>query len=251
MASEREKKIQDIEKQLKNIETKKRHLMHNRAMLIEEEQKSVVDRAEASNFMTELDRMLKDYDEIMSQFDQLPNNIEHEWKQFEQNWKDWKPMEMVAWFAYILNKNKKYLNFQDKDTDEKGREFEHIDSFDINIDWDDVLNNVKQRQLYGNYLLICDESELERLGMKRKSIRKYLRKAIENLTNSTNKQNESDSKPDYICGMCVENVRNTVLRPCMHSFFCHKCMETYYKNNDHKCPICRGNIDEMMRILLS
>ena len=47
------------------------------------------------------------------------------------------------------------------------------------------------------------------------------------------------------CIICLENVKDTMLYPCMHSCICYQC---YSKLSEKKCPICKQMIYNIIRI---
>jgi hypothetical protein len=46
-------------------------------------------------------------------------------------------------------------------------------------------------------------------------------------------------KNAFTCHVCETEIRNVVLSPCNHVYFCEKCFDTYTnKMKKEKCPIC-------------
>lgn len=64
-------------------------------------------------------------------------------------------------------------------------------------------------------------------------------------------EKEEETKPNFNkdnpneCSICCINNYNTVFVPCGHVFACTKCASSL-----SVCPICRGNIENVLRIFL-
>jgi len=59
-------------------------------------------------------------------------------------------------------------------------------------------------------------------------------------------------KNAFTCHVCETEIRNVVLSPCNHVYFCEKCFDTYTnKMKKEKCPICPKQIELKQTIFLS
>ena len=65
---------------------------------------------------------------------------------------------------------------------------------------------------------------------------------FKNLNNILNMKISDDNNEDLICSICYFNNKNTFFIPCRH-MFCEECIK---KINREKCPICRGNIIQII-----
>ena len=65
---------------------------------------------------------------------------------------------------------------------------------------------------------------------------------FKNLNNILNMKISDDNNEDLICSICYVNNKNTFFIPCRH-MFCEECIK---KINREKCPICRGNIIQII-----
>lgn len=211
----------DIDKRLKDL----KHERVKTTDLISKLEKQLKD---IDNKMSTLEKNLPQYKKLCKRYLKLQAKIEKEWKEYESNYKDWKPYEMVAWLAYTLNKNSKYLDFTAN-----------------SIDWRVIQNNLHQRQLKGKFFLICDESELKKLGINQKSVKKYLCKVIKQLTEHNEKHKQGDNNDNNCCCICYDSAINTVILPCKHACLCNKCVAVYRRTSD-QCPLCRGKINDVI-----
>lgn len=59
-----------------------------------------------------------------------------------------------------------------------------------------------------------------------------------------------DDNNDNDCAICMDMVRNSVLRPCNHMITCFECSNLLYKRSD-SCPICREKIEDVIKIFMS
>ena len=67
---------------------------------------------------------------------------------------------------------------------------------------------------------------------------KDIKKAISEL-----KEKYDEIKNTYRCSICYDNNKNIIIEPCMHFCCCNSC--SYMID---KCPICRGEIGQFLRI---
>jgi hypothetical protein len=51
---------------------------------------------------------------------------------------------------------------------------------------------------------------------------------------------------DLTCCICTDQQRNIVILPCKHSSTCEDCTEAIQRGNN-LCPICRGEIEDMIK----
>jgi hypothetical protein len=63
--------------------------------------------------------------------------------------------------------------------------------------------------------------------------------------NEINPQNPANS--DFLCIVCQENIKCTLMQPCMHVCVCTKCS---YEHVFSVCPICRESVDSLMKIFV-
>lgn len=214
------------------------------------------------NSLTTIENTKKDVKIILSQCDILLNtatymNLEttrrEEWKEFEASWKKWKPCEITGWMAYKLAKHSEHLSCSNNDS--SGRPNKKVIAQakklekNIDIDWKTIENNLIQRQLCGNYLLICDEqSELEKIGLKHTNVITFLANAIKQLT--LTKKNEINQQQNYkCCCICYDNIINTVILPCSHACLCKQCADGYTQKTQ-QCPICRKSIKSVVKFFI-
>ena len=177
----------------------------------------------------------------------IDKKLNSKWQEFSQIWEDWEYIGIIHWFKYILNEN---ISMSDNE---------------IEIDWKLIQDSLKTRELHGNYLLICNEAELRRLGFKSEIDRKHLLRAIKNLTTTKplSMRNETDEKEkekekekaqdkektstkekeNIECCICLENKINTVFIPCGHACMCKPCSQKYQR--DDGCPMCRKSIQSI------
>ena len=64
--------------------------------------------------------------------------------------------------------------------------------------------------------------------------------------NNTNDYNNHDNNEQNVCVICLENQRNAVILPCAHLCGCRPCLLQV-----QHCPICRGDINDLLRIINS
>jgi hypothetical protein len=55
---------------------------------------------------------------------------------------------------------------------------------------------------------------------------------------------------DNDCAICMDSIRNSVLRPCNHMITCFTC-STLLLNRQDNCPICRDKIEDVIKIFMS
>ena len=55
---------------------------------------------------------------------------------------------------------------------------------------------------------------------------------------------------DNDCAICMDSIRNSVLRPCNHMITCYNC-STLLLNRQDNCPICRDKIEDVIKIFMS
>lgn len=59
-------------------------------------------------------------------------------------------------------------------------------------------------------------------------------------------EDDDEGDMDALCVVCIENPKNTVVLPCRHLCMCSECAQAV-RNQRGKCPICRGEIDKLMK----
>jgi hypothetical protein len=60
----------------------------------------------------------------------------------------------------------------------------------------------------------------------------------------------TDGGQDNDCAICMATTRNSVLRPCNHMITCFNCSILLLNRQDN-CPICRDNIEDVIKIFMS
>ena len=234
------------------------------------------------------------------------------WDEFERNWIDWDYQEIVIWLKKIVlfrfeetsekekekeQEQKEQNNGDNEDSKEKkkddskssinsinnnnnnnnnsrmGKIKERNNILETKIDWNLIEHNLKRRELSGNYLLACTDSELKKLGFNNVKNRFIVLNAIQQLTtkyekqetpkspnhnnnsNSNNKKNKmASNKRDSIddrnvCCICLSNKLNTICIPCGHACMCKGCSKKY--NNNDGCPICRKKINNVFDMFIA
>ena len=65
---------------------------------------------------------------------------------------------------------------------------------------------------------------------------------------SNSKKEKEETEPN--CCVCMVNIANAIAIPCGHLCCCLGCFKEVSKRS-HKCPICRGTIDSIQRVIQS
>ena len=69
---------------------------------------------------------------------------------------------------------------------------------------------------------------------------------IKKIVDDLDKKSKSEKKQlENLCSICFEAEKNIVMMPCKHLCACEECSKKV-----ETCPICRGKINEMMRIFV-
>ena len=84
------------------------------------------------------------------------------------------------------------------------------------------------------------------LKQKEKTISDLQKKIVEN--GKYTKQLEESVEKTSLCTICVEERRNLIFFPCMHIVACTKCGK---HQTITRCPICRMNITEKQKVIIS
>ena len=113
---------------------------------------------------------------------------------FEKEWKKWDIQSMIKWFKYVLMLKKFNDKEQDMMMNDNGQvDNDNQDNFDtpgasvahdIEINWQIILSNLSRKEWNGQYLSICNQSELKKLGFDNENDRIYLMKKIQSLVNN-------------------------------------------------------------------
>ena len=77
-----------------------------------------------------------------------------------------------------------------------------------------------------------------------KDTKKSKGKRLEDLNESSSGSQEND------CAICMDQSRNSVLRPCNHMITCYECSMLLLNRQDN-CPVCREKIEEVIKIFMS
>lgn len=77
----------------------------------------------------------------------------------------------------------------------------------------------------------------------KKKLSKNDKKMIEDL-------NEMSGNNDNDCAICMDLIRNSVLRPCNHMITCFECSMLLLNRQDN-CPVCRNRIEDVIKIFMS
>jgi hypothetical protein len=59
-----------------------------------------------------------------------------------------------------------------------------------------------------------------------------------------------DTTSESDCAICMDNQRNSVLRPCNHMVTCYGCSLVLLNRQDN-CPVCREVITDVIKIFMS
>lgn len=53
---------------------------------------------------------------------------------------------------------------------------------------------------------------------------------------------------ENMCAVCFENPKDAVLVPCGHNTCCFKCASEISMQRVKRCPVCRSNFDQVIRV---
>ena len=84
------------------------------------------------------------------------------------------------------------------------------------------------------------------LKQKEETISNLQKKIVEN--GKYTKQLEESVEKTSLCTICVEERRNLIFFPCMHIVACARCGN---HQTITRCPICRMNITEKQKVIIS
>ena len=62
--------------------------------------------------------------------------------------------------------------------------------------------------------------------------------------------NDASGNNDNDCAICMDLIRNSVLRPCNHMITCYECSMLLLNRQDN-CPVCRCPIEDVIKIFMS
>jgi hypothetical protein len=62
--------------------------------------------------------------------------------------------------------------------------------------------------------------------------------------------NDMSGNSENDCAICMDLIRNSVLRPCNHMITCFECSMLLLNRNDN-CPVCRNRIEDVIKIFMS
>ena len=108
------------------------------------------------------------------------------------------------------------------------------------------------------------QTEINRLFLKRNpnvkdffSFQKETSRNNNSNNNSSKKLSEKKFMNDELemtnendCAICMDSIRNSVLRPCNHMVTCYGCSLVLHNRNDN-CPVCREKITDVIKIFMS
>ena len=103
-----------------------------------------------------------------------------------------------------------------------------------------------QTDLYKLFLRRNQHQEFYALNESKeakKKLSKNDKKMIEDM-NDTSGNNDND------CAICMDLIRNSVLRPCNHMITCFDCSMLLLNRQDN-CPVCREKIEDVIKIFMS
>eukprot|EP01084_Bolivina_argentea_P116260 206597_1 len=141
---------------------------------------------------------------------------------FEKKYDEWNTKELIAWIQIIENK------YFDKK------------KFKIFLD---ILNDMGIKG--GGLNEMNSTLFLNVIGLKDKNTEYILRKHINRII-----QYKSDREYHNICGLCTENIINTVMIPCGHCYSCYECSLKLPIGN-LRCPICRKYVIQIVQTYMS
>lgn len=102
------------------------------------------------------------------------------------------------------------------------------------------------------------QTELNRLFMKRNpNVKDFFSFQKENNSQQLRKteikkfsDELADTTNENDCAICMDNQRNSVLRPCNHMVTCYSCSLVLHNRQDN-CPVCREVITDVIKIFMS
>ena len=146
--------------------------------------------------------------------------IQRQLSKCEKNWQKWSDSEIYCWFKYVcvswnINNNQSGID---------------------NINWNCIENKLKIKEWNGNYLTICNENELKKLGFKNDHLVSHIVSCINTLTAGNNNNNNNS-------GSVNEN------KNCNDKNDCGEKEKEEYDNsnarqvklNDEKCDLKQEN----------
>lgn len=72
--------------------------------------------------------------------------------------------------------------------------------------------------------------------------------------NSLNLNNRAgNERAEGTCVICLDSTVNQIIVPCGHMCMCESCADTFSTDtyNDKKCPLCKGQIQNIIRVISS
>ena len=193
----------------------------------------------------------------------IDTTFTQQWMKFESNWINWDHEQVFVWFQKNIKDSYNNNNNQNGNINNNNNNTTVM----TKANWDLIETKLKQRELGGNFLLICTDLELKRIGFDNEINRKYLIKQIENLTKKyPNSQytkgitNSDDAAASHgrtrtdstakasVCCMCLDAKVNTVFTPCGHACMCKDCSDKY---TEKTCPICRKEIENKFNLFMT
>ena len=107
-----------------------------------------------------------------------------------------------------------------------------------------MMHNEMTHNLQHSAKVIQEKCRL--LKQKEKTISDLQKKIVEN--GKYTKQLEESVEKTSLCTICVEKRRNLIFFPCMHIVACAKCGK---HQTITRCPICRMDITEKQKVIIS
>lgn len=107
-----------------------------------------------------------------------------------------------------------------------------------------MMHNKMTHNLQHSAKVIQEKCRL--LKQKEKTISDLQKKIVEN--EKYTKQLEESVEKTSMCTICFEERRNLIFYPCMHIMACAKCGK---HQTITKCPICRMDITEKQKVIIS
>ncbi len=107
-----------------------------------------------------------------------------------------------------------------------------------------MMHNEMRHNLKHSAKVIQEKCRL--LKQKEKTISDLQKKIVEN--GRYTKQLEESVEKTSLCTICVEERRNLIFIPCMHIVACARCGK---HQTITRCPICRMDIKEKQKVIIS
>lgn len=157
---------------------------------------------------------------LLASHESLQASILTKITEFETEYEKWNKCDVIQWILMIENGRFK--------GDQFGSFIQSLKEMEI--------NGAELCELNNKFVLIS-------AGLHLDSDQRILRRHISRVVDG-----QSNDKRRDICGICVENMVNTVVLPCGHQYYCYQCSQ---RERLQRCPICRKPITEIVQTFMS